>query len=86
MGHPPPPLAVASANEADGAAKSHTYNFKLKSHRLFMGSPCSSGRQPHKDDIIVQAIMCRADYIYISKWFSTQQPTYGREGELVHLG
>lgn len=43
-----------------------------------MGSPGSSGRQPHKDDIIVQAIMRGADYIYISKWFSKQQPTYGQ--------
>lgn len=43
-----------------------------------MGPPGGSTRQPHKDHIIVQAIMRGADCIYISKWFGKQQPTYGQ--------
>lgn len=62
----------------DGCAKSHTYNFKLKKPRAVYGSAGGSAPQPHKDHIIVQAIMCRVDYIYISKWFGKQRPTYGQ--------
>ena len=51
-----------------------------------MGSPGSAARQPHKDYIIVQAIMCRVDYIYISNWFGKQQPTYGHERRTGSFG
>lgn len=75
-----PISSVASTNEALvelRQAQPHTYNFKLKSRACLQASPAARA-QPRKDDITAQAIMHRADSIYISKWLGKQQPAYGQ--------